>query len=109
MQRRARLLGTHWLPNRHKNDGSLLVRIIEGHIVWLSILQDPRPDVLIVDHLGIGQLMEAFVLHQCATVEPPTVNELSTPSQLARPAFGEMDESAALCGRAAYFPRLFPC
>ena len=72
-------------------------------------VQDPRPDVLILDHLGIRQLMEALVLHQCATVELPTINELSTPSQLARPAFGEMAESAVLRGRAAYFPRLGPC
>ena len=62
-----------------------------------------------LDYLGIRQLMEALVLHQCATVELPTTNELSTPSQLARPTFGEMNESAALRGRAAYFPRLCPC
>ena len=108
MQRRARHR-THELPNRHKNHGSLLVRIIKGHLIRLSILQDPRPYVLIFDHLSIGQLMEALVLHQCATVELPTINKLSTPSQLARPAFGEMDESALLRGRAAYFLRLCLC
>ena len=85
MQRRARHR-THELPHRHKNHGSLLERIIEGHLIRLSILQDPRPYVLIFDHLSIGQLMEALVLHQCATVELPTINKLSTPSQLARPA-----------------------
>ena len=85
MQRRARHR-THELPNRHKNHGSLLVRIIEGHLIRLSILQDPCPYVLIFDHLSIGQLMETLVLHQCATVELPTINKLSMPSQLARPA-----------------------
>ena len=92
-----------------KNNCPLLVRILEGSVVWLGPLQDPCPDVFIFNHIYIGHAMARLMLHKGATLQPFASNDFTSPSQTARAAFSEVNVSAVLRARASYFPCLFFC
>ena len=98
------LLWPHWLSHTHKDDSSSAMMVIEGVLVFFGAVQNPCPNILVLDVLEVLDAMAAPILEELAALHWETVNQVRTAAKISRFALGQVDPTAALCGTAANLP-----
>ena len=78
--------------------------VIEGGVVFFGALQNPCPNILVLDVLEVLDAMAALMLEELAALHWETVNQVRTATEISRFALGQVDPTAALGGTAANLP-----
>ena len=78
--------------------------VIEGGLVFFGALQNPCPNILVLDVLEVLDAMAALTLEELAALHWDTVNQVRTATEISRFALGQVDPTAALGGTAANLP-----
>ena len=90
------LLWPHWLSHTHKDDSSSAMMVIEGGGIFFGALQNPCPNILVLDVLEVLDAMAAPILEELAALHWETVNQVRTAAKISRFALGQVDPTAAL-------------
>ena len=78
--------------------------VIEGVLVFFGAVQNPCPNILVLDVLEVLDAMAALMLEELAALHWDTVNQVRTATEISRFALGQVDPTAALGGTAANLP-----
>ena len=69
--------------------------VIEGGVVFFGALQNPCPNILVLDVLEVLDAMAALMLEELAALHWDTVNQVRTATEISRFALGQVDPTAA--------------
>ena len=100
------LLWPHWLTYTHKDDSSSVLMVIEGGGIFFGALQNPWPNILVLDVLEVLDALAAPILEELAALHWETVNQVRTATKISRSALGQVDPPAVFGGTAANLPHL---
>jgi len=78
--------------------------VIEGGGILFGALQNPCPNIIVLDVLEVLDAMPAFILEELAALHWETVNQVRAAANVSRFALGQVDPTAALGGTAANLP-----